>query len=105
MAVLTVQQASIAGAVVTLAAAAAGGDSFPNDGRTVFHVKTSGTISTVTFNRTKPCSQGFDHDPAVAMAATEERIIGPFPVEQFGPSVGVTYSSVTGVTVAARSTP
>ena len=56
----------------------------------------------MTIDSTKLCNQGTDHDPApsVAMSANTVSVLGPFSVARFGPSVGMTYDDVTGVTVA-----
>lgn len=102
MATLTVQTPALTGAVVTFAAAAGGGDNFVgNDGRICLRIKTGGTVSTVTIDSKTPCDQGTDHNVVIAMAATEERTVGPFPVARFGTQVDISYSAVTALTVAA----
>lgn len=112
MALLTVQKPSLTGTVVVEAAAGAGGDSFPNTGAESFVVNNGGGAPiTVTFHAgPNPCSFGLSggtaHDLAVAVAAGERRVIGPFPVMRFNDAsnnVQVTYSAVTTVTVAVRS--
>lgn len=109
MAQLAVQSASATGLTPAFAAAAAGGDSFANDGRTVLHAKNGGAGAiTVTVNSQQACDQGFDHDLAVAIPAGQERMIGPFPQSRFNDSSGlvqVTYSDVTSLTVAALKVP
>ncbi len=101
MATLTVQQPALGGAAVTYAAAAAGGDDFPNDARTIAHVKNgSGVSINVTIARDRNCDMGFTHSVVVAVPAAGERIIGPFKRDEFGSSVGLAYSAVTTVTVA-----
>ncbi|HSV91722.1 MAG TPA: hypothetical protein VLH81_01550 [Desulfobacterales bacterium] len=102
MATLTVQQPALAGTAVTYGAAAAGGDSFPNDGRTIVHVKNGGGSSiNVTIARSRTCDMGQTHNVVVAVPNGDERIIGPFDRNDFGPSVALAYSGVTSVTVAA----
>lgn len=105
MADLTVQAVSLTGAVITPVAAAAGGDTFSNDGRTILRVVNGGASPiTATVNSLVACNQGFDHDAAVTVAAGVTKDIGPFPVARFNNSSGkaaVTYSDVTSVTVAA----
>lgn len=102
MAILAVQKPGLAGAAPTFAAAAAGGDSFPNDGQTLLHVKNGHTAAqTVTADAVSACSFGFDHDAAVSVPAGGERVVGPFPQGRFGTSVALTYSGVTALTVAA----
>jgi len=102
MATLSVQQPALGGAAVTYAAAAGGGDDFPNDGRTVAHVKNGGGGSiNVTIARARTCDMGQTHSVVVAVPAGAERFIGPFSRDEFGPSIGLAYSGVTSVTVAA----
>lgn len=105
MAVLTVQDISRTGLNPSYASAAAGGDSFDNDGRTFVHVKngSAGSI-TVTVNSQTACNYGFDHDETVSVPAGGERLIGPFPKERFNDADGrvkLSYSAVTSLTVAA----
>jgi hypothetical protein len=108
MAQLTVKSATIAGVASTYVAASAGGDSFANNGHTVFHVKNGGASAiTVTVNSQTACNHGFDHDITVSVAAGEERIIGTFDRSRFNDATGnvlITYSAVTTVTVCAIST-
>jgi hypothetical protein len=104
MALLTVQKANLAtGIIPTLTAAAAGGDSFINDGKTILHVKNGHTGSiTVTVDSLKACDQGFDHNIVITLAAGATIQIGPFPTSRFndpGNKVVVTYSLVTALTV------
>jgi hypothetical protein len=104
MATIVVTRSSDVGAVPTYAAASGGGDTLPNDGNTVLHVKNGGGSSiTATVTSNKKCDQGFLHDDVVAVAAGAEKVIGPFNVGRFGRNVAVTYSAVTTVTVAAVS--
>jgi hypothetical protein len=105
VATLSVQKVVLAGLTPSYGAAAAGGDEFVNSGREFIHVKNAHTSpQTVTVNSQAACSQGFDHDIAVAIPASEERMIGPFPKDRFddaGGKVQITYSGVTALTVAA----
>ena len=106
MATLTVQQTSLTGLATTYAAAAGGGDEFPNDGRTMLHVKNGGGAGiTVTVNSRVNCSQGYDHDSVSSIGAGAEAMIGPFDLTRFNDTTtnraAVTYSGVTTVTVAA----
>lgn len=110
MAIITVQDINQSGLNAVLVAANVGGDSFPNDGKTMLRVKNgSGASVTVTINSVAPCSYGFDHDVTVTAAAGEDRLIGPFQQSRFNDNtgqVGVAYSVVTSVTVGAhRFTP
>lgn len=106
MAILTVQKPAIAGATLSLAAAAAGGDSFPNTGVEYFQILNShATLSrTVTFDSPGTCSftvaAHASHDaaivvPGVTAAPANRVVIGPFPRGRFNDAnerVQVTYS-------------
>lgn len=102
MAALTVQSSTVAGTALTGNSAAAGGDTFANDGKTLFKA-TNGDVSStnVTFVTTRTIgSAGLAvADNVVAVAASADEICGPFPVEDFGTTVSVTYSSVTSLVV------
>lgn len=106
MAVLTAQTISLAGVVVTSAAAASGGDSFPNDGRTHLSVTNAhATLSrTVTINSLQANNFGTDENVTVVVAALTTARIGPFNIYRFNDSagrVGVTYSDLAAdLTVA-----
>lgn len=106
---LTVQVAdpsAAAGVTITLAAADATGNNFPNTGREVFVVNNgSGGSINVTVDSKTPCNQGADHDLVVAVGAGVQKMIGPFDPARYGSQVDITYSAVTSVTVAARKTP
>lgn len=108
MAVLTVVTPDRNGGEVwALTAAAGGGDSFPNTGKEFFHVKNgSGAPINVTFAHAGQVDAGDANlavpDLVVAVAAGVERIVGPFPTQQYNDAnnrVPVTYSDVTSVTV------
>jgi hypothetical protein len=104
VAVLTVQNVSQAGLAASYTAAAVGGDTFANDGRVFLHVKNGGTGSIdVTIDSVTACNQGFDHNLVVSVPNAQERMIGPFDPSRFNNAgqVGVAYSGVTSVTVAA----
>jgi len=105
MAVLTSQRFSTVGLAPTLTAAAAGGDSFTNDGNTYLIVKNaSGASITVTVNSQALCNFGFDHDMVVTVNAGATQQIGPFTTSRYNDASGQvhwTYSAVTSVTVGA----
>lgn len=104
MAAITIQSPTATGAVVTTAAASAGGDTFVNDGHTVLTVINGGVGSvTVTINAEHLCNFGFDHDGGGAVANGATKQFGPFPQARFGTTVEVTYTGVTDVTVSAVS--
>jgi hypothetical protein len=97
------------GITPTFSAAAAGGNSFVNDGRTFFEVKnTSGATVNVTVTVSYPTVGGglVIANPHYTIAATSgDRMIGPFDRSYFGSPVYVDYSAVTSVTCAAIKLP
>lgn len=109
MAVLTPVTVTLAGVADNLVAAAGGGDSFPNNGHTVFVVNNgSGGAITVTFDDPNTPNPGnasqFNPDVAVSVPAGQRRTIGPFPPFRFNDAngrVNVSYSGVTSLTVMA----
>lgn len=120
MAILTVQKPVLdtTGATLTLAAAAAGGDSFPNTGVEYFHILNSHATlpRTVTFDSPNTCSFGLSanaaHDvavvvPGVASAPANRVVVGPFPTKRFNDAnnrVQVTYSDAAAdLTVAVQA--
>ena len=106
MAVLAVQTIVRTGAAMAAkVAAAAGGDTFANDGKTFLSVANGGGGAlTVTVDASKVCDQGFDHNVAVSVpAAATNYLIGPFPTDVFGRVANVSYSGVTSLTIQAVS--
>ena len=109
MAVLTPQNTAVAGTVVTMAAASAGGDSFDNNGEFRVLVRNaSGGALTITFDA--PGTDNFgvtgnEHDiTAVSIAAGAIMRFGPFRTDRFNDSNGrvqITYpGGVTSLTIA-----
>jgi hypothetical protein len=81
---------------------AGGGDAFDNDGRTIFILKTTGTVVTATFDSLVPSNYGTDVNYVAVTPATGQTFCGPFDPARFNDvngRVGVTYSVVTGLTV------
>lgn len=107
MADISVQTIGLSSINPTYAAASSGGDSFTNNGKTILHVKNTGSSPvTVTVNSQTPCSQGFDHDVVITAANGSEAMLGPFVQSRFNDlngKVQVTYSDATGVMIAALS--
>jgi hypothetical protein len=103
MAVLSVKKAVLSGVSLGAVAAAGGGDSFANDGRTVLYIKNAaGSPMTLTID-----AQSVDGvplvDPTVVVGAGAEKIVGPFLPRFFNDANGrvkLTYSSATSVTVS-----
>lgn len=106
MALLTTQQMTSAGAAITLASAAAGGDTADvSNGRTFLWCKNGGG-SSITVTLTTPGTIDGDlavADRAVTVANGAEKLIGPLSPVVYGTVVSIAYSAVTSVTVAAVS--
>jgi len=114
MAVLAVSQILITKIAQTLAAAAGGGDSFPNTGKEVFAIRNAGSSITLTAVASGAvCNYGLAastaHDQVITVPNDSVvYLIGPFPTLRFNDSNGrvqFTYSAVTSVTVAVFSLP
>jgi hypothetical protein len=104
MALLSVQQAALAGKAITFANATSGGDTLKPRSRSVLLVK-NGDASAKTVTVVIPGNTEFGQpqpDVAVTVAAGAETLIGPFPAgsEDDTGTVSITYSAVTSVTVA-----
>ena len=91
-----------------LVAASAGGDDFPNEGKTFLDVDNAdagGITVTITGQRLLPL--GTPATKTIAVGVGERRLIGPFPVGNYNretdESVEVDYSAVANVTVGAFS--
>ena len=107
MALLATQKIDEDGLVASYAAATGGGDSFVNDGRIVLHAKNgSGGALTVTVAAENATTEkpGYGTltkaNSAVAVGATAEAFLGPFPTIAFGVATEITYSGVTSLTIA-----
>ena len=109
MAALTVQTSLLAGVVkATLVAAATGGDTFVNEGKTIFEVVNGGGAGiTVTVTGQRDVHFDTSTTKTVSVGAGVTTLIGPFPVGNFNveatEAVSITYSGVTTVTVGAFS--
>jgi hypothetical protein len=106
MALLTKQNVTRAGVVPAYTAAAGGGDEFVPGDETYLHVKNgSGGSITVTIVTPRTAKGQAIADVAVAIAAGAEKLIGPFPDEDYAdPSdpnrrADITYSGVTSLTI------
>lgn len=105
MAVLNVSLITRAGVNSAGVAAAGGGDSFANDGKTYLKVNNGGG-GPITVTEKIPTSKRPEGlaitEKTVSVPAGEERIIGPFPIGTYNDTdsrMNVTYSAVTSVTV------
>jgi hypothetical protein len=93
---------------MTLTAAAAGGDQFQNDGKTLLRIKNAdGSGMTATVTAQTACNYGTVHSTTVTVGATTGDVLaGPFDPAIYNNSSGyvvVTYSAVTSVTVGVAS--
>ncbi|NJO81675.1 MAG: hypothetical protein HC828_02150 [Blastochloris sp.] len=88
--------------------AGAGGDSFPNSGKTFVEV-VNGSGSSITVNIAAVLDGVTDASfRSVAVPAGARRIIGPFPTSPYNDSnsrVNLTYSATASVTVGAFTLP
>jgi hypothetical protein len=111
MATLTTQVINRAGLGPTFAAATGGGDAMAVGSGMILHVKNTGG-SPVTVTLVVPSSRTYEPNVAITSqtvsvpATTGDREIGPVTATSFAdPVTGlctITYSAVTGVTVAAK---
>jgi hypothetical protein len=103
MATLTVQERQTDPSFV---AAEAGGDAFVNDGATELLVLNVGlSTQTVTVVAARKCSHGFLDDWTKDVDPGELMRVGPMLPGRFNDSAGlcsVTYTDVTGISVAAQ---
>jgi hypothetical protein len=93
------------GGATPVAHAAAAGDSFSNNGKTMIRVNNGGGAPiTVTFddpNSSLASAQQFNPDVQVSITNGQSRIIGPFPPSRFNDTNGrvqMTWSATTSVT-------
>lgn len=105
MAQLTVARSAIAGEDPAPQAANAGGDTVPNNGRTLLVIENgSGGAITVTVDSPQACSHGVEHDQDIVVAAGATVVAGPFDPKRFGSTLALTYSGVTSLTIAPVDT-
>lgn len=112
MAVLTVQDCSVAGITPAPVAAAGGGDQVPNNGNVVLEIiNGSGGAITVTVDDpgtpTPVGASAFNPDVATSIPAGQRRLFGPYPPWRFNDANGrlsLTYSGVTSLTVGVYRT-
>lgn len=106
MANVNVQRAVLSGLAPTYAAASVGGDTLTPNGAAMLVVKNGGASPiTVTVATPGKTEFGLDQpDVTISVPAAGERVIGPLTHRLADPEtgvIGVTYSGVTSVTVAA----
>lgn len=102
---LSVQQIDRTGLTPSFSAANSDGSYVANDGKVFIEVKNSDTSDhTVTIATPNQVDGLAIADLTVTVPASGDKMIGPFPPSVYNNSSGyitVTYSSVTGMTVAA----
>ncbi len=110
MAILAIQQISRVGLNPSVAAAAAGGDAFPNTGKVFLRAKNANAAAARTLTVASQLPAGAvpqgaaKTDLAVEVPAQGERWIGPFDPASFNDANGrvvVTYDSEADLTVGA----
>lgn len=108
MAALATQVITPQGVAPSYGAAAGGGDTFVPDKETFLHFKNTGG-SPITVTVAVPGNERYGVATADVTcsvpATTGDRMMGPFPAEIFADSslsgsAGISYSGVTGLTVA-----
>jgi hypothetical protein len=106
MALITTQQITQAGVVVSLSAMNAS-DTFINNGKTALIIaNASGTTRTITIDSLVNCDQGVDHNLSISIVNGATKYIGPFEINRFTNSNGVATVMVdvaASVTIAAIS--
>lgn len=93
------------GVNAALAAANAGGNSVPNDGRIFIRLKNGGGVDpcVVTFVTTQTVGGLAVAEQVVSVPIGAERLFGPFPPSLYGRTLNITYDQVVSVTVGAES--
>jgi len=87
---LTAQTASRSGAVLgAQSITAAGGFTFPNDGRTVLVVSNDAEDLALAFTIQKTVDGQTPEAKTVTVTASEQWVIGPFPVDIYNDSDGL----------------
>lgn len=105
-----VQAVKESGALITYVAAdAANGMMFENDGKSLLRVKNADVAAKTVTVVSVPCSHGRTKDTVRSIPASVEHVLGPFPPELFNQLSGtdkgkvyVDFSASTSVTVAAE---
>lgn len=100
---------SLAATAFSPASCAAGGDQVANDGRTILYFKNTDSSTVTVTLATGGTVQGIAlADLAFTIAQNAEKIVGPFDRLLWNDANGylqITYSAVTGMTVAAIRIP
>ncbi len=98
MATLIVQSVVLAGITPSWAAVAAGGDEFPNDGKTEIEIINSSGANSYTVTFTTPATvEGVAvENPTATVGTSGRKRIGPFPPNVFNNSSGRVAVAYTG---------
>lgn len=110
---ITPQRVVLVGIVPSYEAALADGNEFENSGRHFIHAKNGNATEarTVTITSQVDCNQDVNHPaPVEILAADDEKMFGPFPVDRFNDAAGkvqITYTPSTGadITIAVIEVP
>ncbi len=106
MAALTVESMSRSGLEPTHTAINAGGDTFINDGKKTFiYLRNGATALTLTIVTPATVDGLAVADRTVSIGTNEDHIIGPWPTDQYGNTVSLTYSDATDGTMAVVRLP
>ncbi len=96
------------GGTISFQAASPGGDTYVNDGATVYYAVGPASGWTITFGSQRDCEFGphpdYSIEVPVGVTSVAERV-DPFRFNDAGGRVVVTYSSAVGVVVAAVAQP
>lgn len=98
---ITRQKTSTSGSTLTFVSANVDGNFYSNDNRSILVVNNAGVGATIVTITTPALVEGLAvADIATSIPAGESKIFGPHSTELVGPTVNVSYSVVTSVTVA-----
>jgi hypothetical protein len=91
MAILTVNQVARAGVLYAVVAAASGGDSFVNDGRTLVAIYNAHASAsrTVSFDIQKDVDGQDPPSITVTLTAGQTKLVGPFPTGIYNDANGL----------------
>jgi hypothetical protein len=96
MAVITVNQAAVVGANIAYSSIAVGGDTFPNDGKTVLLFHNTGSAVTVTITPQKLIGGLTIQPVSKAVVSGTDVVIGPFDPTIFNTAAGAAVLTYSG---------
>lgn len=106
MATLAVQAVSLSGIAPNYVAVEAGGDAFPNDGRTYVQIANGSIFDSLTISfAPQATEQGVSFEtPAVVLTPGAIKVAGPFPTRVFNDGSAMVQMSYAGNSPAAALT-